>query len=154
MIITFFGCDILSRKFLIIFSIFLILTPISAVELHEYDFDGFFKMDVPYNDSFTKDSILIDPDIHGTVIFHNLDNQINVTHFYRCSNMTFVNETVENLRINPDVVIVNDGNLSFVNVNDTNCVLYQNESKVVMISSTSLDFDSLRMMIGSLRFEN
>lgn len=144
----------LSKLFLFLIFIFLIISPACSIELEEHDFDGFFQMDVPVNDSFVKDSILIDPDIYGTVIFHDLTNEITVTHFYRCNNETYVNDTLDNLAINPDIEIYRDGDYNFIKANDANATLYQKGNKVIMISSSSLDFDTLKLMVDSVEFKN
>jgi hypothetical protein len=142
------------KKLLIILFVFLLaLSPLCASELQQQDFDGFFKMDAPINDSFMQDPILIDPDIYGTLIFHDSNNEIDITHFYHCDNRTYVNDTVERLRANPDVEVYNESDLNFIQCNGSRAVLLQEDNKVIMISSSKLDFNTLKAMALSAEFK-
>ena len=126
-------------------------SPVKAnVDLESKDFND-FKMDIPKGSEF-KNSTDSEAEYNGGVIYTDSNNDVNIT-FVDDNQIDdkFVKDVVSNLE-KAGAKSSTNGNLNLIEAGPYNEVVFNNGTKMIMITSSKLDLNTLTAMAQSVEF--
>lgn len=138
-------------KKIIILAILLNLCAVGAADLQEHDFDGDFKMDVPYGTDFEKTSSFFGLDIGPTKVYQDFKNDINISYISVSDDEKYFNEMIETIENEPNVNMTKEDELYLITTEKYNIVLFEKNHKIFAISAGDLAFDSMKHMAKSTK---
>ena len=131
--------------------ILLNLSAVGAVDLEEHDFDGAFKMDVPYGSDFEKTSSFFGLDIGPTKVYQDFKNEINISSISVSDDEKYFNEMIETIEKEPNVNMTKENELYLITTEKYNIILFEKNHEIFAISAGNLGFDSLKSMAKSMK---
>ena len=137
----------------LILAALVMLTPIQAVPMQEYDFDGNFKMDVPIGCSFVNRNSFFGIDLPPTKVYQDFENNINVSLADVHDNDRYYSDLTNALKEEQDIDLRQNGDRCLIKTEKFNIVLFKKDDKTVAISSGNLDFDTLNTMANSFKMK-
>jgi hypothetical protein len=129
------------------------LTPIQAVTMQEYDFDGNFLMDVPEGCSFVNRNSFLGIDIYPTKVYQDFENSINISFANVYDDDKYYSDMINALKGEPDINLTQNGDRYLIKTEKFNIVLFKKDHNIVAISSAKLDFDTLNAMADSFKIK-
>ena len=131
--------------------ILLNLCAVNAIDFQEHDFDGDFKMDVPYNCNLEKTSSFFGLDIGSTKVYQNPENDINISYISVDDDAKYFNEMIEAIEKEPNINLTKEDDLYMIATEKYHIVLFDRNHEIIAISAADLDFDDMKEMAQSLR---